>query len=163
MQYFCNTFSLSHEITTLKRKIPDKYRYMLLADIPLGCKRVPSLNLTIPPKTINHNFIHLSFTSQQLKNVEDACLGTEFGDQFQVVGGQKFHRVEENSFEAEYGEDGVGGVEVNIGEDIRHDVIDHVLQPGNAVHQQRYALWCYAYTETKPTLLTATYRLNRKI
>ena len=75
--------------------------------------------------------------------------GTQFGDQLQVVGAQQLHGVEEDGFEAEHREDGVGGVEVDVGEDIRHDVVHNVLQPGNAVKEERHALGSDALEEPR--------------
>ena len=62
---------------------------------------------------------------RQIINHND--LRTELGDQLQMVGGEQLHRMEEHSLEAKDGQDGVRGVEVDVGEHVRHDVVDHVL------------------------------------
>ncbi len=72
------------------------------------------------------------------------CLGTKLGDQLQMVGGEELHGVEEDGLQPEDGQDGVGRVEVNIGQHIGHDVIDHVLQAGYSVHEQGHPLRCDA-------------------
>ena len=60
--------------------------------------------------------------------------------------------MEEDGLEAEDGEDGVGGVEVNVGEHVRHDVVDHVLEARYPVHEQGYTLRGYAWKKRKQTL-----------
>ena len=57
--------------------------------------------------------------------------------------------MRENGIEAEHWEDGVGGVEVDVGEHIRHDVVHNVLQPGNAVKEERHTLGSDALEEPR--------------
>ena len=55
------------------------------------------------------------------------------------------HRHEDRLYpppglEAEDGQDGVRGVEVDVGQHVRHDVVDHVFEPRNPVHKQGHSL-----------------------
>ncbi len=75
-----------------------------------------------------------------MSKISLAFLGAELGDQLQVVGGEELHRVEEDGFEAKDGEDGVGSVEIYVGEYVRHNIVDDVLQPWDPIHQQGHAL-----------------------
>ncbi len=70
-----------------------------------------------------------------------------------MVGGEQLHGVEEDGLQAEDGQDGVGRVEVDIGQHIGHDVIDHVLQAGYSVHEQGHPLRCDACVREREYVL----------
>ena len=47
--------------------------------------------------------------------------------------------MKEEGFESEPGEDELTGVEVNIREDVGHDIVDYVAEAGETIQEQGHA------------------------
>ena len=68
-------------------------------------------------------------------------VGAQFCHQLQVIRAQQLHGVEEDSLQPEHWEDGVRGIEIDVSEHIRHQVIDNMLETRDAIQEKGHTLW----------------------
>jgi len=62
-----------------------------------------------------------------------------------MVWRKQLHGVKQDRSEPESPDDGVWRVEVDVGQNVGHRVVDDVAQAGKAVHQQSNTLGCHSW------------------